>query len=69
MQEEMTISQALEGTYPSPGKLSKPFWVVWAIELWERFGFYGTQAILALFFVKQLGYSESLSLVTPLSSR
>ncbi len=62
MQEEMTISQALEGPYPTSGKLGKPFWVVWGIELWERFGFYGTQAILALYFVKQLGYSESLSI-------
>lgn len=62
MQEDMTISQALEGNYPNSGKLGKPFWVVWGIELWERFGFYGTQAILALYFVKQLGYSESLSI-------
>lgn len=45
---------------PSPS-LSKAFWVIWGIELWERFGFYGVQAILALYFVKQLGYSESES--------
>lgn len=38
--------------------LSKPFWVVWAIELWERFGYYGVQAIFARYFVLQLGYSE-----------
>ncbi len=62
MQEEMTISQALEGTYPTRSRLGKPFWVAWAIELWERFGYYGTQAILALYFVKQLGYSEALSI-------
>ncbi|MCW5588102.1 MAG: oligopeptide:H+ symporter [Legionellales bacterium] len=43
------------------GQLSKPFWVLWAIELWERFGYYGVQAILALYFVNQLGYSESTS--------
>lgn len=41
--------------------LGKPFWVVWAIELWERFGYYGVQAILALYFVKELGYSEAES--------
>lgn len=40
-------------------KFGGPFWVVWAIELWERFGYYGVQAVLALYFVKQLGYSES----------
>lgn len=44
-----------------PQKLGKPFWVVWAVELWERFGFYGVQAILAMYFVKQLGYSETES--------
>ena len=44
-----------------PTKLSKAFWVVWSIELWERFGYYGVQAIIALYFVKQLGYSESQS--------
>jgi proton-dependent oligopeptide transporter, POT family len=42
--------------------LSKPFWVIWAIEIWERFGYYATQALLALFFVKHFGYSESESM-------
>lgn len=42
-------------------KLSKAFWVVWAVELWERFGYYGVSAILALYFVNQLGYTESQS--------
>lgn len=40
----------------------KPFWVIWAIEIWERFGYYSTQALLALFFVKHLGYTESESM-------
>lgn len=44
-----------------PTKFTKAFWLLWAIELWERFGYYGVQAILALYFVKQLGYSESQS--------
>ena len=39
----------------------KTFWVIWGIELWERFGYYGVQAILALYFVKQLGYTETES--------
>ena len=42
-------------------QLSKPFWIVWAIELWERFGYYGVQSILALYFVQQLGYTEHQS--------
>lgn len=35
--------------------------MVWSIELWERFGYYGVQAILALYFVQQLGYSQAQS--------
>ncbi|ABO46579.1 oligopeptide:H+ symporter [Francisella tularensis] len=38
--------------------LSAPFWIVWGIELWERFGFYGFQAIIALYFTQKLGLSE-----------
>jgi proton-dependent oligopeptide transporter, POT family len=52
---------AINDTQISSTGLSKPFWVIWGIELWERFGFYGVQAILALYFVKQLGYTESQS--------
>ncbi len=37
---------------------SAPFWVVWGIEFWERFGFYGVQAIIVLYFVKHIGLSE-----------
>lgn len=47
--------------HKKPHKLNKAFWVIWAIELWERFGYYGVQAIITLYFVKQLGYSESQS--------
>ena len=42
--------------------LPKQFWVIWGIEIWERFGYYTTQALLALFFVKHLGYSEAESM-------
>ena len=34
-----------------------PFWAAWSIEFWERFGFYGMQAIITLYFVNSLGYS------------
>lgn len=44
--------------------LPKPFWVIWGIELWERFGYYATQAILALYFVSHLGFSQELSIYT-----
>lgn len=42
--------------------MPKQFWVLWTIELWERFGYYGMQAILALYFVHQLGYTERESI-------
>ena len=51
----------LQSALSKPSSLSKPFWVIWGVELWERFGYYGVQAILALYFVQQLGYSESQS--------
>ena len=35
-----------------------PFWVLWTLELWERFGFYGLQAILVIYFTNELGMSE-----------
>ncbi|MCW5589035.1 MAG: oligopeptide:H+ symporter [Legionellales bacterium] len=53
---EMTLENTTSST-----KFGKPFWVVWAVELWERFGFYGVQAIITLFFVKSLGYTEAQS--------
>lgn len=46
----------------SKSGLSKPFWVIWGVELWERFGYYGVQAIIALYFVKQLGFTERESM-------
>lgn len=39
----------------------KSFWVVWGVEFWERFGYYGVQCILALYFVHHLGYSQKES--------
>lgn len=42
-------------------RLSPSFWVLWSVELWERFGYYGVQAIFTFYFVKSLGYSEAES--------
>src|ERR1700712_5297981 len=38
---------------------TQSFSVVLLIELWERFGYYGMQAILLLFMVQQLGFRDS----------
>ncbi|PKH26559.1 dipeptide/tripeptide permease DtpA [Enterobacterales bacterium CwR94] len=43
-------------------KQPKAFYLIFSIELWERFGFYGLQAIMAVYLVKQLGMSEAASI-------
>ncbi|MDP5254144.1 MULTISPECIES: dipeptide/tripeptide permease DtpA [unclassified Vibrio] len=44
-------------------KQPKSFYLIFSIEFWERFGFYGMQAILTVYLVKILGMSESDSFV------
>ncbi len=39
----------------------KAFYLIFSVELWERFGFYGLQAIIAVYMVKRLGMSEAES--------
>ena len=38
-------------------KQPKAFYLIFSIELWERFGYYGLQGIMAVYLVKQLGCS------------
>ncbi|MFZ3388360.1 dipeptide/tripeptide permease DtpB [Buttiauxella gaviniae] len=42
----------------------KPFFMIFFVELWERFGYYGVQGILAVFFVQELGFSQEQAFVT-----
>ena len=44
-------------------KQPKPFYLIFSIEFWERFGFYGMQAILTVYLVQILGMSEGTSFV------
>ncbi|MCG6507181.1 oligopeptide:H+ symporter, partial [Vibrio parahaemolyticus] len=44
-------------------KQPKSFYLIFSIEFWERFGFYGMQAILTVYLVKILGMNESSSFV------
>ncbi|AAO90085.2 oligopeptide:H+ symporter [Coxiella burnetii] len=37
----------------------KPFYLIFFIEIWERFGYYGVQALLVLYMVERLGYQDS----------
>lgn len=43
-------------------KQPKSFYLIFSIELWERFGYYGLQGIMAVYLVKQLGMSEADSI-------
>ncbi len=43
-------------------KQPKAFYLIFSIELWERFGYYGLQGIMAVYPVKQLGMSEADSI-------
>lgn len=45
-------------------KQPKPFYVIFSIEMWERFGYYGMQAIMVLYMVKRLGMSDALAFNT-----
>ena len=40
-------------------KQPKPFYLVFFVELWERFGYYGVQALLVLFLVRHLHYTDT----------
>lgn len=55
----------------TPGLLQqpKPFFMIFFIELWERFGYYGVQGILAVFFVKQLDSPKNKPLSPSVPSR
>ncbi len=45
-------------TVPGPTRTQR-FSVVLMIELWERFGYYGMQALLVLFLVQRLGFADT----------
>jgi len=42
-------------------KQPRAFYMIFFLEMWERFGYYGLQAVLASFFVKSLGMGDTES--------
>ena len=42
----------------------RPFYMIFMLEIWERFGFYTVQGILTLYFIRFLGYSEDTAYYT-----
>ena len=43
--------------------LPLPFWIIWSLEVWERYGFYGIQSVLMLFLIGKLNFTEAESYV------
>ena len=39
----------------------RPFYMLFMLEIWERFGYYTVQGILVLYFVRFLGFSEDIA--------
>jgi POT family proton-dependent oligopeptide transporter len=46
-------------TITSSPSQSKSFFTVFMIELWERFGFYGMQALIVFYMVQRLGFDDT----------
>jgi POT family proton-dependent oligopeptide transporter len=42
-----------------PYSQTRSFITVWMIELWERFGYYGMQALIVYFMVQRMGFEDS----------
>ncbi|QNA89370.1 MFS transporter [Massilia sp. Dwa41.01b] len=42
-----------------PYSQTRSFVTVWLIELWERFGYYGMQALIVYFMVQRMGFDDS----------
>lgn len=42
-------------------KPAKAFTTIFIIEFWERFGFYGLQALLVVYLIKELGFTDEMS--------
>jgi len=42
----------------------RAFYMIFMLELWERFGYYTAQGILTLFFIRYLGYSDTKAYYT-----
>lgn len=47
-------------TLPTPTvSQTRSFMTLWLIELWERFGYYGMQALIVYYLVQRLGFEDS----------
>ncbi len=58
MSAPSAASPVYDASRPAPSR-TQSFSVVLLIELWERFGYYGMQAVLLLFMVQRLGFYDA----------
>src|SRR5690349_16436790 len=42
-----------------PYTQTRSFMTIWMIELWERFGYYGMQALIVYYMVQRMGFEDS----------
>ena len=45
-------------TNPAAPSQSRAFTTIFLIEMWERFGFYGMQALIVYYMVQRLGFPD-----------
>ena len=55
------MSEAVQPHNTYAEKPLKPFTLIFFIELWERYGWYGMQALLVYFMIKEMNFSDALS--------
>ena len=58
-----TANSTLPGDASRPSQ-TKSFSTIFLIEMWERFGYYGMAALLVLFMVQKLGYTDERANLT-----
>ncbi|MCK9539978.1 peptide MFS transporter [Dokdonella sp.] len=51
-------------TQPAPASQTRSFTTVFLIEMWERFGYYGMQALIIYYMVQRLGFSDTRANLT-----
>jgi len=52
------LNQEVSGCRLFFGGQPRPFYMIFMLEIWERFGFYTVQGILVLYFVRSIGLSH-----------
>ncbi|MCX5731071.1 MAG: oligopeptide:H+ symporter, partial [Deltaproteobacteria bacterium] len=58
------MTAAAPATAPTPSSRKVAFTTLFLVEMWERFGYYGMTAVVLLFMVQQLGYTDERANLT-----